>query len=40
MNSEAKNVNEELYVFHMFIIFPHYTEDKKMLPNSCSQFFL
>lgn len=42
MNSEGKNINKELYVFHMYIILPHYPGNKKMLPNSytCSQFFL
>lgn len=29
MNSESKNICEELHVFHMYIIFPHYPEDKK-----------
>lgn len=42
MNSEGKNVNKELYVFHMDVIFPHYPEDKKchQILILISQFFL
>lgn len=42
MNSEGKNVNKELYVFRMDIIFPHDPEDKKcyQILILISQFFL
>lgn len=42
MNSEGKNVNKELYVFCMDIIFPHCPEDKKcyQILILISQFFL